>query len=126
MDRNTIVRWILIAAIMLGGYWFFYGRKSTEQPQQLPQETYVDEPGFAPDIIDVQPGKPTPPAPPPGELCTLHGNRYEAVLSSRGRSRRTPPPTWSSTIGSTGSSTGSATPDASSPTRTTRFAWSRR
>ena len=27
MDRNTIVRWILIATILLGGYYFFYGRK---------------------------------------------------------------------------------------------------
>ena len=84
MDRNTIVRWILIAAIMLGGYWFFYGRKASETPQQLPQETYVDAPDFAPDVVDAQPGKPVPSPPPLGEICTIHGNRFDAQLASRG------------------------------------------
>jgi YidC/Oxa1 family membrane protein insertase len=84
MDRNTIVRWILIAAIMLGGYWFFYGRKAGETPQQIPQETYSDAPDFAPDVLDVQPGKPVPPRPPPGELCSIRGNRFDAEMSSRG------------------------------------------
>jgi YidC/Oxa1 family membrane protein insertase len=84
MDRNTIVRWILIAAIMMGGYWFFYGRKSSETPQQLPVASYVDAPGFAPDTIDVQPGKPVPPPPPEGEICAIRGNRFNAELSTRG------------------------------------------
>ena len=84
MDRNTIVRWILIAAIMLGGYWFFYGRKSSETPQQIPQETYIDAPDFAPDVLDVQPGKPVPSRPPPGELCSIRGNRFDAEMSTRG------------------------------------------
>jgi YidC/Oxa1 family membrane protein insertase len=86
MDRNTIVRWILIAAIMLGGYWFFYGRKAGETPQQLPQETYTDAPGFAPDVLDVEPGKPVPAKPQetPGELCSIRGNRFDAEMSSRG------------------------------------------
>jgi YidC/Oxa1 family membrane protein insertase len=84
MDRNTIVRWILIAGIMLGGYWFFYGRKSSETPQQLPQETYVDAPDFPPDTIDVEPGKPVPPTPAEGDVCSIHGNRFEAELSARG------------------------------------------
>lgn len=84
MDRNTIVRWILIAAIMLGGYWFFVGRKSTEHPQQLPPESYVNAPGFAPDTLDVVPGQPMPAPPPQGQTCSIHGNRFEAELSSRG------------------------------------------
>jgi YidC/Oxa1 family membrane protein insertase len=84
MDRNALVRWILIAAALLGGYWFFFGRKSTEHLQQLPAEAYVEPPSFAPDVVDAQPGNPKPPPPPPGETCTVHGNRYEADLSSRG------------------------------------------
>src|ERR1019366_4147923 len=88
MDRNTIVRWILIAGIMLGGYWFFYGRKSSETPQQLPQETYVDAPDFAPDAVDTRPGQPVPPRPTEGELCSIHGNRFDAELSSRGAGLR--------------------------------------
>jgi YidC/Oxa1 family membrane protein insertase len=84
MDRNSIGRLLLIAAIVLGGYWLFYGRKSAEHQQELPPETYVDAPGFAPDVVDVEPGKPFPPPPPRGETCTIRGNRFEAELSSRG------------------------------------------
>ena len=84
MDRNTIVRWLLIAILMVGGYWFFVGRKGSETPQAVPAETYVDAPGFAPDVLDVVPGKPAPAAPPPGEVCTVHGQRYEADLTTRG------------------------------------------
>jgi YidC/Oxa1 family membrane protein insertase len=84
MDRNAFTRWILIAAIFLGGYWFFFGRKSSEQTQQIPTETYVDAPGFAPDVIDTLPGQPVPAPPPQGEICTIEGNRFEADLSTRG------------------------------------------
>jgi YidC/Oxa1 family membrane protein insertase len=84
MDRNTLVRWVLIAAVLFGGYWWFFGRKSAEHPQVVPVETYVDAPGFAPDVIDVQPGQPKPSPPPAGEICTVHGSRYEADLSTRG------------------------------------------
>jgi YidC/Oxa1 family membrane protein insertase len=84
MDRNAISRWILIAAIFMGGYWFFFGRKSSEQSQQIPTETYVDAPGFAPDVIDTKPGQTVPAPPPEGEICTIAGNRYEADLSTRG------------------------------------------
>jgi len=84
MDRNSTVRWIVIASVMLLGYWLFYGRKSSEHVQALPAETYVDAPGFAPDVIDVEPGKPAPPPPPLGQICTIHGNRFEAEMSSRG------------------------------------------
>jgi YidC/Oxa1 family membrane protein insertase len=84
MDRNTIVRWIFIAALIVGGYWFFYGRKANEHPQQVPQEFYADAPGFAPDVLDVQPGKPAPGPPSQGELCSIRGNRFRAELSTRG------------------------------------------
>jgi YidC/Oxa1 family membrane protein insertase len=84
MDRNTISRWLLIAVVLGVGYWLFFRKGASEQAQLVPQETYVDAPGFAPDKIDVQPGKPIPEAPPPGEICTVRGNRFEADLSSRG------------------------------------------
>ncbi len=84
MDRNTIVRWILIAGILIGGYYLFFGRKSGETPQQLPAETLVDAPGFAPDVIDVKPGQPAPAQPPAGEICSIHGNRFVADLTTRG------------------------------------------
>jgi YidC/Oxa1 family membrane protein insertase len=83
MDRNSILRWIFIAAIMVGGYWMFYGRKSSDHAQQLPPETYVNAPGFAPDVLDAEPGG-APPPPPQGEICTIRGNRFEADLSTHG------------------------------------------
>jgi YidC/Oxa1 family membrane protein insertase len=84
MDRNSLTRWIMIAAIAIGGYYLFYGKKSGDHAQQVPVERYVDAPGFAPDVVDVQPGKPAPAPPAEGALCTLHGNRFEAELSTRG------------------------------------------
>ena len=84
MDRNSIGRLLLIAAIVFGGYWMFYGRKSGEHAQNLPTERYVDAPGFSPDVIDVEPGKPFPGPPAAGESCTIHGSRFDAELSSRG------------------------------------------
>jgi YidC/Oxa1 family membrane protein insertase len=84
MDRNSIVRWIVIATIMVGAYWLFYGRKSSDHVQELAPETYVSAPGFAPDVLDVEPGKPAPPPPSPGEICTIRGNRFEADLSTHG------------------------------------------
>jgi len=84
MDSNTIVRWILIAGLMYLGYHFFFEKKPGEAALQVTGEAYIDAPGFAPDVLDVQPGKPAPSPPPPGETCTIHGNRFEAELSSRG------------------------------------------
>src|SRR5580698_2664114 len=84
MDRNTIVRWIFIASIMALGYYFFYGKKAGDAAQQVTGETYVDAPTFAPDVLDVEPGRPAPAPPPPGDICTIQGNRFEAELSSRG------------------------------------------
>jgi YidC/Oxa1 family membrane protein insertase len=84
MDRNTIVRWIFIASIMALGYYFFYGKKAGDAAQQVTGEAYVDAPAFAPDVLDVEPGRPAPSPPPPGDICTIQGNRFEAELSSRG------------------------------------------
>ncbi|HEY8088536.1 MAG TPA: membrane protein insertase YidC, partial [Polyangiaceae bacterium] len=81
MDRNTIVRWILIAGLMGIGWYFFFGKKSTEHAGAASPslEAYVDAPGFAPDLAE---GAMT--AAPPGEACTIRGNRFQAEMSSRG------------------------------------------
>jgi YidC/Oxa1 family membrane protein insertase len=82
MDRNSLLRTLVIALILLGGYWFFFGRKSGEHGQSLPAEHYVNAPSFAPDVIDGEPAPATPPEPP--QTCTIKGNRFEAQLSSHG------------------------------------------
>ncbi len=84
MDRNQIVRWILIAGAMVAMYYFFFDKKTNGTGQELLSETYVDAPGFAPDVIDSQPGKPAPTPPPSGQICTIEGKRFRAELSSRG------------------------------------------
>ena len=85
MDRNTVVRWVVIAAaiflFMKFGMPLIQGK---DKPQSVPAETYVNAPAFAPDLLDPRAdGKPAE-APPEGELCDLVGNRFEAQLSSRG------------------------------------------
>jgi len=52
MDRNSLSRVLLIAAIAIGA-WMFFNKKPNTQAQDLPGEAYVDAPGFAPDTIDV-------------------------------------------------------------------------
>jgi YidC/Oxa1 family membrane protein insertase len=84
MDGNTVLRWSVIALLMVGMYWLINGHKSGDDAQDVPQERYVDAPNFAPDVLDVEPGRPAPAPPPPGAVCTIRGNRYEADLSSRG------------------------------------------
>ena len=86
MDRNSLLRTAFIALILLGGYWFFFGRKSSEHAQSLPPEHYVSAPGFVPDPIDGEPAAPASPAAPtpPEQTCVVKGNRFEAQLSSHG------------------------------------------
>ena len=84
MDRSSIVRWVLTAAIIVGGYMFFFGRSTGESSQRLPPETYLSAPGFAPDPVDAVTGGPVPPPPPTGETCTIRGRRFEADLNTRG------------------------------------------
>ncbi len=104
MDRNTILRWALIAlAVIL--VWKFVpklfglgGSDSDDKAQWehqcngalcIPPETYADAPDFAPDAFDPKPQGPdrrAPDAPPfaEAEACTIQGNRFHAELSTRG------------------------------------------
>ena len=84
MDRNTVMRWIVYAALAAGIYYFFIGKKGAHEGQGLATQPYVDAPGFAPDVIDAVPGEPTPPPPPPGAQCSIEGNRFRAELSAHG------------------------------------------
>jgi YidC/Oxa1 family membrane protein insertase len=84
MDRNSLLRTVFIAIILLGGYWFFFGRKSSESAQSLPAENYVSAPGFQPDSVDVAAGQPPGAPQSPEQTCTVDGPRFQAVLSSRG------------------------------------------
>lgn len=87
MDRNSVLRWVVIAAALLLFWKFgmplFSGSK--EKGQQVPPETYTNAPGFVPDDLDppAEPGG-APNKPEEGELCTIKGARFEATLSSRG------------------------------------------
>src|ERR1019366_7444839 len=83
MDRHSLLRTAFIALILLGGYWFFFGRKSSEHAQSLPPEHYVSAPGFVPDPIDGEPAAPGAPTP-PEQTCVVKGKRFEAQLSSHG------------------------------------------
>jgi YidC/Oxa1 family membrane protein insertase len=84
MDRNTLTRWIVYAALAAGIYYFFLGKKSGPEGQGLPTQAQINAPGFAPDVIDVEPGQPAPAPPPLGDICTLVGNRFRAEMSTRG------------------------------------------
>src|SRR5258708_2222922 len=81
MDRNSVLRIIVIAAVLLIGWKFLptmCGQGSSQQT--LPAENYVDSPDFVPEVFHWKDGE----TPPEGELCTLEGQRFRAVLSSRG------------------------------------------
>jgi YidC/Oxa1 family membrane protein insertase len=75
---------VLYAAAAVGIYYFYFNHKSASETQEFPVVTYLDAPGFAPDVIDITPGEPAPPPPPAGEICRLRGNRFEAELTSHG------------------------------------------
>jgi YidC/Oxa1 family membrane protein insertase len=89
MDRSSIIRVIGIALLVLVAYKWIgpalgFGSK-TEALQSIPQETYLDAPGFAPDVVDTPPpGQAAPPPPPEGTLCKIKGARFDAELSTRG------------------------------------------
>lgn len=89
MERSSVLRLVIIAlGVIVFMKWgapalgLFGGN---DKPQALPEERYVDAPGFAPDQVDppAEPGKGNPPAP-EGELCKIDGTRFDATLSSRG------------------------------------------
>lgn len=80
MERSALLRWLVIGAALLL-FWKFGMPmlRGEHKEQNVPQETYVDAPGFAPDKVD---GAKV--APPEGETCVVKGPRFEATLSTRG------------------------------------------
>ena len=86
MDRNSILRVAVIAlAVLL--FWKFglpLITGSNEKPQSVPEEAYVNAPGFVPDSFDPPAEKDKPNNPAEGELCKIDGKRFDAVLSTRG------------------------------------------
>src|SRR5579859_6073991 len=88
MDRNTVIRWVVIAAVIIVFWkWVIPGftGKSNESKPSIAVPTLVDAPGFSPDRFD--PGAKGQ-EPTEGELCTIQGNRFRAELSARGAGLR--------------------------------------
>jgi YidC/Oxa1 family membrane protein insertase len=90
MDRSSLLRTVLIfVAVLL--FWkvglpMITGK--SDAVQSLPPETYVNAPGFVGDVVDTAaPGEPAN-KPTEGETCNIRGNRFDAVLSSRGAGLR--------------------------------------
>ncbi len=86
MDRNSVLRWAVIA-IGIIVFWRFGLPLLTgdgDKPQALPVESYVNAPGFVPDVVDPPAVAGQANAPVEGELCTIQGDRFEATMSSRG------------------------------------------
>ncbi len=85
MDRNTVLRWVVIAAAIL--LFMKFGMpliRGGDKPQSVPEEAYISAPGFVSDVLDPhKDGLPVQP-PPEGELCEIGGNRFDATLSTRG------------------------------------------
>ena len=85
MDRNTLVRWVVIAAAIF--LFLKFGMpmlRGGDKPQSIPAETYTNAPNLGPDTIDPPvDGKPVE-KPQEGELCDIGGNRFDATLSTRG------------------------------------------
>jgi YidC/Oxa1 family membrane protein insertase len=91
MDRNSILRVVVIAAALIL-FWKFglpLITGSNDKPQQLVEESYVNAPGFVPDRIDppAEPGKPNEPN--DGALCKIDGIRFDATLAERGAGIKT-------------------------------------
>jgi YidC/Oxa1 family membrane protein insertase len=89
MDKSAVIRWLVIgvAALLIykWGIPLMTGKGGGDSVQALPSETYVDAPGFVGDAIDPPPpGQTTANRPVEGELCEIHGNRFNATLSTRG------------------------------------------
>jgi len=88
MDRNALLRTLLIFGVVILVWkviWPAVSGESKDKAQQLPEETYVNAPDFAPDpLIDkIDPNVPSVNLA-PEELCHVRGNRFEADLSTRG------------------------------------------
>jgi len=86
MDRNSLLRVLAIAAAVLL-FWKFglpLITGSHDKVQSLPEEVYVNAPGFVPDALDAPVEDNKPNHPPEGELCKIDGKRFDATLSTRG------------------------------------------
>lgn len=88
MDRNTVLRWAVIAgSILLLWHFVIQPRTSghSDAGQPIPEERYANAPGFLPDVLDAMgPNEQRPASPPEGDLCKIQGQRFVAELSSRG------------------------------------------
>ncbi len=87
MDRNTLLRTLVIFGVVLLVWkviWPAMSGESKDKTQPVAEESYVNAPDFAPDpaIERSDPNVPVPMA--PEEACHIHGNRFEADLSTRG------------------------------------------
>ena len=88
MDKGALVRTLVIFGVILLVWkviWPMMSGGSHETAQPVPAETYVNAPDFAPDpaIEQVPAGAPVPKLV-PEETCSIHGNRFDAELSTRG------------------------------------------
>ncbi len=84
MDRNTVIRWVVIAVAVILLLKFGPTSCKSETAQSLPPETYTNAPGFVPDALDPPVVEGTVNRPPEGELCKISGQRFDAELSTRG------------------------------------------
>jgi YidC/Oxa1 family membrane protein insertase len=90
MDKNSVIRWLVIgvAALLIykWGIPLMTGKGSGgDAAQPIPAEVYVNAPGFIGDTVEAPPpGQTTPNLPVEGELCDIHGIRFNATLSTRG------------------------------------------
>jgi YidC/Oxa1 family membrane protein insertase len=87
MDRSTLVRWLVIAGVMLAvlKFWPMLTGHGGSEPQPIGDEKYADAPGFVGDSVDAPPpGQAEPNHPAEGAICKIQGTRFVADLSSRG------------------------------------------
>ena len=90
MEKSNVVRWGVIALAM-AVFWFVIKPRFLDKNETAPTVSYIQQAstehpeGYALDPSDapVKPGEENP-KPPEGELCTIKGDRFEAVTSSRG------------------------------------------
>lgn len=90
MDRNSVLRWLGIAAAIFL-FWKFglpLITGSNDKPKAIAgaNETYVNGPGFVPDDVDppLKDGEPNKPVETDADLCKIQGKRFDAILSTRG------------------------------------------
>jgi YidC/Oxa1 family membrane protein insertase len=87
MDRNAVIRWLVIAVAMFA-FWKWgmpaITGKSDKTQSNVPAELYANAPGFVPDAVDTPGPDGKPWEPKEGEICKIAGKRFDAEMSSRG------------------------------------------